>query len=109
MLIFFIIKIATELFIRVRKLKISIVFIIKSYFSVPKNIRLNSTLYFVMKIPSKREPQQIAFNHSSDIDFKGFMNFYKKCTKKPYPFLVKDATLPSDNPSCFRKNISERI
>ena len=61
--------IVTELFIRGRKLNISLVFITQSYFAVPKNIRLNSTHYFVMKIPNKRELQQIASNHSSDIDF----------------------------------------
>ena len=70
--------IVTELFIRGRKLNISLVFITQSYFAVPKNIRLNSTNYFIMKIPNKQELQQIAFNHSSDIDFKDFMNLYKK-------------------------------
>ena len=62
-----------------------------------------------MKIPDKRELQQIAFNHSLDIDFKDFMNFYKRCTAKPRYFLVIDATLASNNPSCFRKNLLERI
>ena len=61
--------IVTELFIRERKSNISLIFITQSYFTVPKNIRLNSTHYFVMKIPSKKELQQIAFNHSSDIGF----------------------------------------
>ena len=101
--------IVTELFIRGRKLNISLVFITQSYFSVPKNIRLNSTRYFIMKIPNKRTPQQIAFNHSSDIDFQDFVNLYKKCTAKPYSFLFIDATLASGNPLHFRKNISERI
>ena len=63
--------VVTELFIRGRKLNISLVFITKSYFAQPKNIRLNSMHYFI-KIPNKRELQQIAFNHSSDIDFKNF-------------------------------------
>ena len=72
-------SIVTELFIRGRKLNISIVFIMQSYFKVPKDVRLNSTHFFVMKIPNKRELQQIALNHSSDIDFKDFMKFYKKC------------------------------
>ena len=67
--------IETESFIRGRKLKISPVFIIQSYFAVTKNIRLTFTHF--MKIPNKRELQQIAFNHSSDIDFKDFMNLYK--------------------------------
>ena len=100
--------IVTELFIRGRKLNISPVSITESYFAVPKN-RLNSTHYFIMKIPNKRELQQIAFNHSSDIDFKDFMNLYKKCTAKPYYFLVFHATFASDNPLCFRKNLVERI
>ena len=101
--------IVTELFIRGRKVDISLVFITQSYFAVPKNIRLNSTHYFVMKIPNKRELQQIVFNHSSDIDFQDFMNFYKKCTEKPYSFLVIDTTLASDNSSRFRKNLLETI
>ena len=101
--------IVTELFIRGRKLNISLVFITQSYLTVPKNIRLNSTLYFNMKIRNKRELQHIAFNHSSDIDFRDFMNFYKKCTAKPYSFLVIEATLASDNPLRFRGNLLERI
>ena len=99
-------QIVTELFIRGEKLNISLVFITQSYFGVPKNIRLNSTHSFVMKIPNKQEVQQIAFNHSSDIDF---MNHYKKCIAKPYSFLVIDATLALDNPLHLRKNLSERI
>ena len=58
-----------------------------------------------MKILTKRELQQITFNHSSDIDFQDFMNLYKKCTAKPYSSLVFDATLASDNHLCFRKNL----
>ena len=68
----------TELFIRGRKLNISLVFISQSYFAVPKNIRLNSMHYFIMMFSNKRELQQIAFNHSSDIDYKNFMNLNKK-------------------------------
>ena len=94
--------IVMELFIRGRKLNISIVFITQSYFKVPKDVRLNSTHSFIMKIPNERELQQIALNHSSDIDF---MNVYKKCTKEPYSFLVNDTTLPSDDPLRFRKNL----
>ena len=101
--------IVTELFIRGRKLNISLVFITQSYFAVPKNIRLNSTHYFIMKIPNKQELQQIAFNHSSDIGFKSFMNLYEKCVAKPYSFLVIDATLSLNNTSCFRKNLLERL
>ena len=97
--------IVTELFIRGRKLNIYIVFITQSYFKVPKDVRLNSTHFFIMKIPNKRELQQIALNHSSDINFKDFMNIYKKCTTEPYSFLVNDTTLPSDDPLRFRKNL----
>ena len=97
--------IVTELFIRGRKLNISIVFITQSYFKVPKDVRLNSTHFFIMKIPNKRELQQIVLNHSSEIDFKDFMNIYKKYTKEPYSFLVNDTTLPSDDPLRFRKNL----
>ena len=100
--------IVTELFTRGRKLNISIVFIItQSYLRVPKDVRLNSTHFFITKIPNKRELQQIALNHSSDFDFKDFMKIYKKCTGKPYSFLVIDTTLSSDNPLRFRKNLWE--
>ena len=58
-----------------------------------------------MKIPNKRELQQIATNHSSNIDFKYFIKIYKKCTARPYSFLVNDTTLPSDNPLRVRKNL----
>ena len=58
-----------------------------------------------MKIPNKRELQQIALNHSSDIDFKDFVKIYKKCTDEPYSFLVNDTTLASHNPLRFRKNL----
>ena len=95
----------TELLIRDRKLNISIVFITQSYFKVPKDVRLNSTHFFIMKIPNKRELQQIALNHSSDIDFKDFRNIYKKCTTEPHSFLVNDTTLPSDDPLRFKKNL----
>ena len=79
-------SIVTELFIRGRKLNVSIAFITRSYFKVPKDVRLNSTHFFIMKIPNKRELQQTALNHSSDIDFKDFMKIYKKYTKEPYSF-----------------------
>ena len=83
----------TELFIRGRKL----------------NIRLNYTHYFILKISNKGELQKIVFNHSSDIEFQDFMNLYKKCTSKPYFFLIIKATLASDNSSRFRKNLLEKI
>ena len=93
------------MFIRGRKFNISLVFITQSYFKVSKDVKLNSTHFFIMKIPNKRELQQIALNHSSDIDTKDFIKIHKKCTAEPYSFLVNDATLASDNPLRFRKNI----
>ena len=97
--------IVTELFIRGRKLNISVVSITQSYFKVPKEVRLNTTHFFIMKILNKRELQQIAINHSSDINFKYFVKIYKNCTTEPYSFLVNDTILPSDNPLRFRKNL----
>ena len=94
-----------ELFFRCRKLNISFVFITQSYFLAPKEVRLNSTHYLIMKIHNKRELQHIAINHSGDIDCKDFMNIYRKCTSKPYSFLTIDTTLPADNPLGFRKNL----
>ena len=97
----------TELFIRGRKSNISIDFITQSCFKVPKDVRLNSMHDFILKIPNKRELQQIALNHSSDIGFKDFRKIYKKCTVEKYSCLVSNTTLPSDNPLKFRKNLLE--
>ena len=94
-------SIVTELFIRCRKLNTSLVFIGQSYFKVPKDVRNNSTHFFIMKIPNKRELMQIAINHSSDINTKDFTEIYRKCTDKPYSFLIIDTTLPSNNPLRF--------
>ena len=99
--------VVTELFIRGRKLDISIVFLTQSYFKLPKDVRLNSTHFFITKIPNKIELQQIALNHSSDIDFKNFIKIYKKCTVEPYSFLVNDTSLPSDDSIRFRKKLLE--
>ena len=96
-------------FIRGRKVNISLAFITQYYFAVSRIIRLNSTHYFVTKIRNKGELQQIAFNHSLDIDFQNFMNLYKKCTTKLYSFLLTDVTLALDNPLHFRKKLLERI
>ena len=98
-------SIVTELFIRGRKPSIPIVFITQSYFKVPKDVRLNSTHFFIMKIPNKRELQQITLNHSSNIDFKDFMKIFKKYTAEPCSFLVNDTTLPPGDPLRFRKNL----
>ena len=94
-----------ELFIRCRKLNITLVFITQSYFSVPKDMRLNSTHYLVMKINNERELQNIAINHSADIDYKDFMKIYRECTKEPFNFLTIDTTLPASDPLRFRKKL----
>ena len=101
--------IVTELFIRGRKLNISLFYHAILFSCTFKNIRLNSTHYFIIKIPNKRELQQIAHNHSSDIDFQVFMNLYKNVLQNDIIFLVIDTTFASDNPSCFRKNLIEKI
>ena len=96
-------KLVTELFIRGRKLIISLVFITQSYFKILKDVRLNTTHCFISKILNKGELQQIAINHSSDINTKDFTNIYRKYTAEPYSVLVDDTTLASDNPLRFRK------
>ena len=98
-----------ELFVRCRKLNISLVFITQSYFYVPKDVRLNSTRYLIMKINSKRELKNIAINHSADIDYKDFIKIYRECTKEPFNFLTIDTTLPASNPLRFRKNLFESL
>ena len=81
-------SIVTELFIRGRKLNVSLVFITQSYIKVPKDVRLNTRHFFIAKIP--------------------FANIYRKCTAKLYSFLVNDTTLASNNPLRFRKNLFNR-
>ena len=80
---------------------------IRSYFSVPKEVRLNCTHYVTMKIHNKRELQQITINHSADIGYKEFMKIYRKCTNEPYFFFSIDTTLPADNLFRFRKNLQD--
>ena len=98
-------SVVTELFLRGRKLNISLAFITQSYFKVPKDVRLNTSHFFVAKILNKRELQQIAKNHSSDITNKDLANIYSKGTAESYSFLVNDTTLSSNNPLRFRKNL----
>ena len=102
-------SIIKELFIRCRKINISLVFITQSYFSVSKDARLNSTHYFIMKINNKRELQNISINHSADNDYKDFIKIYRECTKEPYNFLTIDTTLPSTNTLRFRKNLFDTL
>ena len=94
-------SIVTELFIRGRKLNISLVFITQSYFKVPKDVRLNITHFSITKIPNKRELQGIALNHCLDIDPKSIWTFTDNVQKNHILFLINDTTLPWDNPLRF--------
>ena len=94
-----------ELFIRCRKLNISLVFITQSYFSVPKDVRLNSKHYLIIKINNRRELQNIAINHSANMDYNDFMKIYRECSKEPYNFLTIDTVLPASDLLRFRKNL----
>ena len=98
-------SIKKELFIRCRKLNISLVFITQSHFSVPKDVKLNSTNYLIIKINNKRELQNIAINHSADIDYQNLIKIYRECAKEPYNFLTIYTTLPARDPLRFRKNL----
>ena len=100
-------SIIKELFIRCRNLNISLVFITQSYFSVPKDVRLNSAHYLMMKINNKMELQNIAINHSADVDYKDFIKIYRECTREPYNFLTIDTALPASDPLRFRKKFFE--
>ena len=95
-----------ELFIKCRKLNISLVIITQSYFSVPKDVRLNSTHHLIMKINPRKELQNIAINHSEDIDYKDFMKIYRECSREPYCFLTIDTTLPAIDPVRLRKKLA---
>ena len=94
-----------ELFIRCKKLNISLGFITQPYFSFAKDVRLNSRHYLTMKINNKRELQNIAINNSVDIGYQDFIKIYRKCTKEPYNFLTIDTKLPASDPLRFRKNL----
>ena len=97
------------MFIRGRTLNISLAFITQLYFKVPKDVRLNTTHFFITKILHKRELQQITINHSSDISTEDFVNIYRKRSVEPYSLFVNGTTLASDNPLRFRKNLFEHI
>ena len=96
-----------ELFIRCRKLNISIIFITQSYFRTPKDARLNSTHCILMKIGSKKELKSIAEEKSGHLDYKDFLKMYNYCTKEPYSFMTIDAR-PTATIS-FKKNFDEPI
>ena len=86
------IPIVIEIFIRGRKLNICIVFITQSCFKIPKEVRIDTLHFFIMKIPNKRQFQQIAINHSSYVDFEDFIKIDKKFTTKKYYFIVNNTT-----------------
>ena len=95
-----------ELFIRCRKLNISLVFIIQSYFFVPTYVRLNLTHCLTMKINNRIKLQNIAIDHSAiDIDYNDFMKNYIECIREPFTFLTINTTLPASDPLRFRKNL----
>ena len=79
-------------------------FITQSYLSVPKNVRLNSTHYLIMKINNRKELQNIAINHSADIDYKDFVIIHRECTRKLYSFLAVDTRFQATSPLRFRKS-----
>ena len=105
-------SVVTELFIRVRKLNIFLVYITQSYFKAPKDVRPNTT---IKKIPSKKELRKLhliihqILNLCIFMSLKDVMNLYKKCTAKPYHFLLIDAVLASNNLLSFRENLLEKI
>ena len=100
-------QVLKDLFIRCRKLNISLCFLTQSYFSVPKDVRLNCTHYIIFKLNNKRELQNIAINHSADIGYKDFVKIYRDCTKKPYSFLTIDTTQPIDKR--FKNNFNDSL
>ena len=99
--------IVKELFIKCRKLNISIVFITQSYFRTPKDARLNSTHYIIMKIGNKKELKSIAEENSGHLDFKDFLKIYNYCTNEPYSFIMVD-TRPTARIT-FKRNFDEPI
>ena len=98
-------QILKDLFIRCRKLNISLCFLTQSYFSVPKNVRLNCIHYILFKLNNKRELQNIVINHSADIDYKDFIKIYRICISEPFNFLTIDTTKDKK----FIKNFDETL
>ena len=84
---------------------ISITFITQYFFPVPKYVRLNSTHYLIMKFNNRKDLQNIAINHSADIDYNNFVRIYRECTRKSYSFLTIDTTLPASDPLRFKKDL----
>ena len=100
-------QVLKELFIKCRKLNISLCFLTQSYFGVPKDVRLNCIHYIIFKLNNQRELQNIAINHSADIDCKDFIKIYRNCTKEPYNFLTIDTYQPIDK--IFKKSFNDPL
>ena len=100
-------RIIKELFYRARKINVSIVFIMQSYFRALKDARLNSTHYIIMKINNKKELKRIAEEKSGQLDYKDFLKMYNYCTEDPYYFMTIDARPTATIP--FKKNFNEPI
>ena len=98
-------QILKDLFIRCRKLNISLCFLTQPYFSVSKDVRLNCTHYIIFKLDNKRVLQNIAINHFADIDCKDFIKIYRNCTKELFNFLTIDTTKDKK----FIKNLDETL
>ena len=98
-----------ELFIRCKKLNISLAFITEPYFSAPKRVRINSTYYLITNIHNKRKLKDITINHSPDIDYKDFLKVYKKCISELYSFLTIDITLPGYDLLRFRTTLFDSL
>ena len=98
-------QILKDLFIRCRKFNIPLCFLTQSYFIVPKDVRLNCTHYILLKLNNKRKLNNIAINHSADIDYKDFIKIDRVCTKEPFNFLTIDTTKDKK----FIKNFDEAL
>ena len=101
-------KIVTELFIRGRNLNISLVFITQSYFEVPKDVRLNTTLFLLWRFQEKENFNKVCLIIHQILTLKAYESLQEMYCKTTF-FLVIDDTPASDNPSCFRKNLLEII
>ena len=100
-------QIIKELFYRARKINVSIVFIMQSYFRALKDAKLNSTHYILMKINNKKELKRIAEEKSGHLDYKDFLKMCNYCMREPYSFMTTDAR-PTATIS-FKKNFDELI
>ena len=100
-------RIIKELFYRVRKINISIVFITQSYLKALKDARLNSSHYILMKIGNKKELKRIAEEKSGHLDYKDFLKMYNYCTEEPYSFMTIDARPTATIP--FKRNFKDLI